>query len=440
MTNLVRQSAERVQTCYKCEHRRQDLCAIDGVAILDKATDSEGQCREQRWPAGPELKPTTTGGFGVKLPELRIVSDEPPPSLPARLARAPRPVRSPYPRVGIIYPMWMNGGVERHTETLIQNASGVKWTGLAAVGPDFVDRDKLAQMSRYLPVGGEELIERISEESDFVIVWGFSKPQKWLEKLDGRVIAMAHGTGEWTAAQLTQTLPYAAGAVAVSRQAVSSFPTSWRATCRVILNGIDLNRLAPMADGREIRGSLEIPIRSTVIGHVGRLSEEKNPLAAAKVALNMGRDAVALYVGDGPCGKEIISRAESIAPGQVRWLREAPFIGTVYQALDVLLMASDAEGGPLVVPEAWAAGIPIVATPVGIIPELEEKHGPLTYRIRIGATGAEMAAACNVAVSLGRTGTWWQDKARQVAFLELNAARFGRNWEMFLIDLWNMKA
>ena len=44
----------------------------------------------------------------------------------------------------------------------------------------------------------------------------------------------------------------------------------------------------------------------------------------------------------------------------------------LYQALDLYLITSRVEGGPLQILEAWAAGVPLVATPVGMMQDIAE--------------------------------------------------------------------
>lgn len=45
-------------------------------------------------------------------------------------------------------------------------------------------------------------------------------------------------------------------------------------------------------------------------------------------------------------------------------------VAGLYHALDLYLITSRVEGGPLQLLEAWASGVPVVATPVGMIPDV----------------------------------------------------------------------
>src|SRR6185295_14013841 len=65
--------------------------------------------------------------------------------------------------------------------------------------------------------------------------------------------------------------------------------------------------------------------------------------------------------------------------GRVHFLGKRDDVPSVLAASDVFVLASDWEGNPLAVMEAMAAGLPVIATEVGGIPELVRsgEHGLL---------------------------------------------------------------
>lgn len=83
--------------------------------------------------------------------------------------------------------------------------------------------------------------------------------------------------------------------------------------------------------------------------------------------------ATACVIGDGPlrkAGEDLCHRLG--IERRVRFLGWMP-AGAQIEAMSgakVLVMCSKSEGGPRVVPEAMACGVAVVATPVGIVPEL----------------------------------------------------------------------
>lgn len=128
---------------------------------------------------------------------------------------------------------------------------------------------------------------------------------------------------------------------------------------------------------REIaREHLGLPASASVIGWVGRLSEEKGPDLALEALNALERiDWIAAFIGSGPLERELRARAlDSPIASRVRWLETQPNAGELMAAFDVLMCSSRTEGTPMVLLEAMAAGVPIVATAVGGIPDLLE-HG-----------------------------------------------------------------
>ena len=134
----------------------------------------------------------------------------------------------------------------------------------------------------------------------------------------------------------------------------------------VIPTGIDVQAFAS-ADGSAFRAKLKIPADALVIGHVGRLALEKNlGYLSESVALFLKAtpNARFLVVGDGPWRDEFKQVFEKhgctdrlILAGKRtgRVLREA------YRAMDVFVFASQSETQGMVIAEAMAAGLPVVA-------------------------------------------------------------------------------
>lgn len=135
---------------------------------------------------------------------------------------------------------------------------------------------------------------------------------------------------------------------------------------KVVPTGIDVNAFAS-AQGANFRRKLGLPPEAVVIGHVGRLAQEKNlGFLAAAVAHCVRRipEARFLVVGDGPARDEVkatfarhgLSNQLILAGKRTgRALREA------YRAMDVFAFASLSETQGMVVAEAMAAGLPVVA-------------------------------------------------------------------------------
>ena len=139
-----------------------------------------------------------------------------------------------------------------------------------------------------------------------------------------------------------------------------------QAPLTVIPTGIERDRFAA-GDGGKIRKRFGISKDSYVIGHLGRLAPEKNIsfLAAAVAAfMDQYEDSQLLVVGAGPAKKDI----KAILAGH-QLADRLHFTGTLqgrdlvdaYHAMDVFAFASQSETQGMVLAEAMAAGLPVVA-------------------------------------------------------------------------------
>jgi glycosyltransferase involved in cell wall biosynthesis len=125
--------------------------------------------------------------------------------------------------------------------------------------------------------------------------------------------------------------------------------------------------------GDSLRASLGIPPGAKVILSVGRLSKEKNQVALIEAigALKGPLSPYLVIVGEGPEQDAIAQRAQAL--GLSRRLIMAGLqtdVRPFYTFADAVVISSTSEGSPNVLLEALAAGVPLVATAVGGIPEM----------------------------------------------------------------------
>jgi glycosyltransferase involved in cell wall biosynthesis len=148
---------------------------------------------------------------------------------------------------------------------------------------------------------------------------------------------------------------------------------------RFIPNGIDAR--APVA-GRDLRAELGIG-SGPLIGAVGTLRTQKayEVLIRASASLRERHaDLHVLIAGGGPERERLDALIDELGLGDVvMMLGRRLDVPNILAELDVAVCASSFEGSPLAVMEYMEAGLPIVATSVGGIPDLIDDgvHGVL---------------------------------------------------------------
>lgn len=141
----------------------------------------------------------------------------------------------------------------------------------------------------------------------------------------------------------------------------------------VIENGIPLGKFAHDPVARDaVRDELGIPRGALVVGSVGRLVEEKDyPLLVRAMAPRLSNDVRLVLVGEGmmrPSIEAAIQELPAERRGFVTLTGQRSDVARALSAFDLFALSSHAEGLPLVIPEAMACGLPVVATKVGGIP------------------------------------------------------------------------
>lgn len=192
------------------------------------------------------------------------------------------------------------------------------------------------------------------------------------------------------------------------------------ARIRVVPNGYDASIFHPR-DQESARWALGVPQEAELVLYVGRLVAEKGlrELLAAFEALQHVRPRLRLaLVGDGPMKQELEDRLATLDPSRVR-LAGALGPDDVAQwmaASDVVTLPSYSEGHPNVLVEALACGRPVVATPVGGIPEVvDEDCGILVPSHDAPALAAGLAGALDRSWNAGALGRRHSRNWTQVA-------------------------
>ena len=149
-----------------------------------------------------------------------------------------------------------------------------------------------------------------------------------------------------------------------------------RSRISVLHNSIRPVPRATKAEALALREQLGITIGDRIILSVGRLSKEKAQadLIRAFARLrdtNPDLQAKLVIVGEGPERAKLEAETNSTGVAdRVIFTGQVSNVRPYYAITDVLANVSHSEGSPYVLLEAMAAGVPIVATAVGGVPEM----------------------------------------------------------------------
>jgi D-inositol-3-phosphate glycosyltransferase len=143
-------------------------------------------------------------------------------------------------------------------------------------------------------------------------------------------------------------------------------------------NGVDARRFA-CGDGGGFRARYSIPADAFVILVVGRIDAQKNQLLAARLLGELRNERARTHlvlVGsvtnpayDQSVSQEIFALGLEGSVTLIRGLETGdPELFNAYHAADLFLLPSVHEPFGIVILEAWAAGLPVVASNVGGVP------------------------------------------------------------------------
>jgi glycosyltransferase involved in cell wall biosynthesis len=144
----------------------------------------------------------------------------------------------------------------------------------------------------------------------------------------------------------------------------------------------------------------------------------------------------ALFVGWGPLRARLLEYANGRIPGRYAFVKSANDIGDYYAALNALCLPSSEEGFGLVILEAMLCERPVIATPVGCVPDM------IRDRVNGLVISGSVDSICEAAKLLNDHSAWARGLAAQgraTAESCGHARAMARNYENLLLRLWEQK-
>ena len=146
--------------------------------------------------------------------------------------------------------------------------------------------------------------------------------------------------------------------VGVPRARIHELPNAWCPT-------------SPPLDRTAARLVLGLPQDGFVVGWVGRLSAEKGPDVLLDALAGVSDlPLVVSMVGNGTGRSALQARARSLRLDRVFWQGALRDAARLFPAFDIFVLSSRTEGTPIVLFEAMAARVPVIATRVGGVPDV----------------------------------------------------------------------
>jgi len=335
--------------------------------------------------------------------------------------------------------MWMSQLVE------FCDPAAIQWVFVSAFHPDQASDVMVEAIGSRCPIIPLDRVSQACEACDVVIVWGNTVDEVILPRPRSfKVVLASLGMCDFTR-RVMQSAGDADAVVALSQVSLDVVPSDQRYKAVVIPPAVDPRRIVPERSIAEVRESWNLTDGQKALVYIGRVAPEKNPLAVARTVAGLHRMGFTQWRGiivgpetppkyaqaipfidDAPC------LSEEIAPGLVRFMGPSGDIGGVCGAADHMILPSFIEGASLSLLEMWAAGKPVLATPVGMV---AHEHPDLVRQIPVRAMGREMARAL-VADLEDPQGTRDRvERARKTATEQYSVEKLGQRWTKYLQKL-----
>jgi glycosyltransferase involved in cell wall biosynthesis len=240
------------------------------------------------------------------------------------------------------------------------------------------DPGVVAQLRRVFELRAPDIVETHMIKSHFLVrLAGLARRRPW--------VAFHHG---YTTTDLKMrlynqinrlTLPYATRVATVCGPFARQLERAGVRPERVFVRHSSVaaaDARAGEVEARGLRARLGVAEGERVILSVGRLSREKGHADLVRALGHLaetspGLKFKAVIVGDGPERASLEAESASLGlKGRVVFAGHANDVRPFYAAADCMALPSHSEGSPLALLEAMAAGLPVVATAVGGVPEV----------------------------------------------------------------------
>jgi glycosyltransferase involved in cell wall biosynthesis len=287
--------------------------------------------------------------------------------------------------------------------------------------------------------------------ADVLITWGSLTMGRYTDGLPIPVVCVSHCSNAMGAGPASGI----SHLVAVSEAARGFFAGDNRGgslPVRVIANGVEVERTCPRRGRAWQRGAWGVAAGEKVLLYLGRHAADKNPAACLRALARLPGYHRLIMIGNQsfapaePQPELVALAAELGVADRVRFLPPIGHVGDALAGADCLLHLSVREADSLVVKEAFLAGLPVVHTRVGAIPEMEAELGPVGFGVDFrpglepdGIDPAEVAHQVRMALATDAAGEI-AARMRGVAWERWTGPAMCERWADYLEEIvatWN---
>jgi glycosyltransferase involved in cell wall biosynthesis len=292
-------------------------------------------------------------------------------------AKQKEPIITDVLKIGFVVQCLLTGGTETWLINILRGLSrfrDIHISGVVVAGGYGATTPHTAEIvAKSCPVYAEQptkhtikmpsaqAIAKLASEVDLLVVWALTDHDdiKIMSGLDKKIIGVNHGCFDWWMKRINDFVDAWATVSQVSKQALPRPGT-------VINNGLTFVK-NPVAKA-DAKKALGLPANTFVVGYMGRISVEKNIKKLAECFTRLPADKYSwLVVGPpNPSEYDFVRNAKS----NFFIFGPTTDVPKYMAACDAAIVASDSEGFCYGAVEPILAGVPLIATPVGIVVEL----------------------------------------------------------------------
>jgi glycosyltransferase involved in cell wall biosynthesis len=147
---------------------------------------------------------------------------------------------------------------------------------------------------------------------------------------------------------------------------------------QTVYSGIDLKKFKKVTHSSYLKDNFDVPEGYNMIGNVSAIAPHKDYYTfvdTAELLVQQGMKAKFFIVGDGPEKKAIVQYVKDKSlHNDIYFTGFVKEVLPILKSLDLMLVTSKTEGLGTTILDAFACGVPVVATRAGGIPEIVQHH------------------------------------------------------------------